>query len=344
MLNNATGVYRRWRRRAITVIGLGVTMAVAVAAPAFGHPVFSNNAPGFPNPQGSATSPYPAGSHPTLNMFLPFEQDGVVFNGAENTTVDVQVTIPAGWTSPACGAASTSVGNQQVGTAVPPWTCAIETVSGHQVLHWHGPQVSPSQANADSAQFFTFQATVPSPATTTSYGAIGGPEGFYVKQVYANGASSLWRVPNSTRVGEVANGLVRTVASITAPLPTPAGGMPTGTKPTGAKATGPPPPPLQQGGGGPAPSSPAGEPPHTVPPTAPGPPSAAAQGSAAPTSAEPSPGVEPPSSSAAEQLAQQRDDATGHGVRWQVLVGIVLGAVIVVGSVIAVVKRRRRSS
>ncbi|MGH3821352.1 MAG: hypothetical protein ACRDRA_00675, partial [Pseudonocardiaceae bacterium] len=220
-MNNDTRTKRRWRRRAITVIGLGIAPVVAVAATALAHPVFSNDAPGFPNPQGSTTTPYPAGSRPTLNMYTPFEQEGVIFNGAENTTVDVKVTVPTGWTSPACGAASTSVGNRQVGTVVPGWNCVLETAAGRDVLHWTGPQVLPTQTFADSAQFFTFQVTVPSPAAQTSYGVVGGPEGFYVEQVYADGFTSLWRTPNSTRPGEIANGIVRTVAAAPPPTPTP---------------------------------------------------------------------------------------------------------------------------
>jgi hypothetical protein len=261
MMNNATGVHRRWRRRAVTVIGLGVTAALAVAVPALAHPVFSNDGPGFPNPQGSTTTPYPAGSRPTLNMFLPFEQEGVVFNGAVNTTVDVKVTVPDGWTGPACGVASTlaPAGYRQLGRVVSGWTCTIETVSGHQVLHWHGPQVSSTQTEADSAQFFTFPVTVPSPAVQTSYGVTEGSEGFYVEQAYANGTTSRWRTPNSTRPGEVANGIVRTVLKSTAPPP---------------KPTGPPSPPEQEHGGPPPPAAtptgakPAGSPsPHQSGPT-----------------------------------------------------------------------------
>ncbi len=357
-MNNDTGPQRRWLRRAVTAIGLGVATVVAFAAPALAHPVFSNDPPGFPNANGGTgaanqTPPYAAGSRPTLNMFLPFEQDGVIFNGAENTTVDVQVTIPAGWTNPACGAASTSpsVGYRQVGTVVAHWACIIETVSGHQVLHWAGPQISPSQTNADSAQFFTFPVTVPSPATQTSYGATGGPEGFYVKQVYANGATSLWRTPNSTQPGEVANGIVRTVSSSSALPPKPTGPLPPPQQEHGgaplpaATPHGPKPNPalpVQQGGGGPAPP-PAGQLSPTGPTTVADPPSAAAGNSPAPTSTEPSPG-DPAASSAVEQLTQQRAAAAGHGVGWQVVVGAVLAAVLVAAGVIAVVKRRRRTS
>jgi hypothetical protein len=293
-------------------------------------------------------------------MFLPFEQEGVVFNGAENTTVSVQVTIPAGWSSPACGAASTlaPIGYRQMGTIVSGWTCDIENLGTHQVLHWTGPQVSRSQTNADSAQFFTFAVRVPSPATTTSYGAIGGPEGFYVKQVYADGATSLWRTPNSTLEGEVANGIVRTVSNAAAPPP---------------KSTGSPPPPEQDHGGPPLP----GVTPPAVKPNAATPKAAAPNGSspqpagggsavpapagdplpagspteASPTSAstpastDPSPEADPAPSSAVEQATQkQAADATDQGVGWHFGVGIMLAAVLVAGGVLAVLKRRRRPS
>ena len=210
MMNTDAGAHRC--RNVVTVIGLALATVVVLAAPAFAHPVFPNNEPGFPNPMGGTggpgqTPPYPAGSRPTLNMFLPFEQDGVVFNGAENTTVDVRVSLPTAWTNPACGPARTAaaLGNEQLGDPVPGWSCAIETTSGHQVLHWSGPQVSAKQTDADSAQFFTFQATMPSPATTTSYGAQGGPEGIHVQQVYASGFTSLWTPPNDPPTGSATN-------------------------------------------------------------------------------------------------------------------------------------------
>jgi hypothetical protein len=371
-MNLATRVHRRWWRRAITVIGLGGATILAVAAPALGHPVFSNDPPGFPNPSGGTgaanqTPPYAPGSRPTLNMFLPFEQDGVIFKGAENTTVDVQVTIPAGWINPACGAASTtlSTGYRQMGTVVPGWSCVIENAGGHQVLHWSGPQVSLPHTSADSAQFFTFPVTVPSPATQTSYGATGAPEGFYVKQSYASGATSLWRSPNSRQAGEVANGLVRTVAGKAAPPPTSAraplprtnptganpaganptransaGAKPTGTNSAGSNPTGPPPPQQGDGGSAPAPAAPQSP---TGPPTAADPPSSPAQSQPAPTSTDP-PVAADNQSTSARQLAQQRDDVTGHGIPWQVLVGTLLGAVLVIEAVIVVVKRRRRAS
>ena len=61
--------------------------------------------------------------------------------------------------------------------------CAIDVVGGHQVLHRSGPQVSSAQPDDDSAQFFTFQATMPSPTMITSYGAVGEPNGIHVNQL-----------------------------------------------------------------------------------------------------------------------------------------------------------------
>jgi hypothetical protein len=216
----------------MTVAGLGAAMIVALATPALGHPSFPTVRPGFANPSGGTgvggqPPPYPPGSRPTLNLRVPFEQEGVLFNGAANTTVDIKAIVPAGWTNPACGAASTSVGASQVGTPVPGWSCALETPDGHQVLHWSGSQVSSTQTSADSAQFFTFHVTVPSPVNQTSYGAFGGLEGFFVTQVYANGVTAIYKSPNDPRpASDVATGLVRTVAGTSTPPPIPSPGPP----------------------------------------------------------------------------------------------------------------------
>jgi WD40-like Beta Propeller Repeat len=230
MMNNATGASRRWRRRASTVIGLGIATIAAVAVPALAHPSFPSGGPGFaPNPNGGTGAgtqppPYAPGSTNTLNLRVPFERDGVIYNGALNTTVGIRAIVPAGWTNPVCGAASTSVGASQLGTPVTGWTCAVETASGHQVLHWSGPQVSSTQTAADSAQFFSFTVTVPSPANQTSYGANGSPaEGFFVTQQYANPSdTAIWKCPNDPRPAtDVATGLVRTVAGTSTPPPPP---------------------------------------------------------------------------------------------------------------------------
>lgn len=361
MTNNDPGMF--WRD-VITVIGLAVATVIILAVPAWAHPVFSNDEPGFPNPMGGTggpgqTPPYPAGARPTLNMFLPFEQDGVVFHGAENTTVDVRVTVPAAWANPVCGPARTSpaVGYRQMGTVVTGWSCVVETVSGHQVLHWTGPQVSPAQTHDDSAQFFAFQATMPSPATITSYGALGGPEGIHVKQVYANGATSLWTPPNDPPAGETAPGIVRTVAAATAAPATPApapkpgatapGNTSQGTTQSGAvaqsSATAPSPPsaPAQHNAGGQASVPVAGAPAagSTAQASPPGP--DALTGSEA-TSAASSPQMPSPPSSL--EALTQRNTAASRGLGWPGWVGVTLGAVIVITAAIAVIKRRRRAA
>ncbi|HET9257444.1 MAG TPA: Ig-like domain repeat protein [Pseudonocardiaceae bacterium] len=228
-MNNDTRIHRHRRRRAITVIGTGAATVLALATPALAHPSFPAAGPVFANPSGGTgagtqTPPYVPGSTNTLNLRVPFERDGVIVNGALDTTVDIKTTIPDGWTNPVCGAAETSVGNSQVGTAVPGWSCAVETTAdGHKTLHWSGPQVSPAQSAADSAQFFTFEVTVPSPASQTSYGAFGGPEGFFVIQQYADPSdTAIWKCPNDPRPAtDVATGLVRTVAGTTPPPPAP---------------------------------------------------------------------------------------------------------------------------
>lgn len=118
--------------------------------------------------------------------------------------------------------------------------------------------------------------------------------------------------------------------------------VPPGPGATGAKPTSPPPPP----NGGPALPTATGPPPNGSP-TAAGPPSGDAQGSSTPAPTEPSPGIDPldpQPSSALEPLAQQRDDASGPGSPWRILVAVVLAAVLVAGIAIAVVKRRRRPS
>ncbi|MGH3767540.1 MAG: hypothetical protein ACRDTX_20730 [Pseudonocardiaceae bacterium] len=113
MGNDHPEAKRRWRRRAGTVIGLGVTPIVAFTAVALAHPVFSNNPPGFPNPLGSTGTPYTPGSTPTMNMFLPYEQGDTIFpdpGGAANTTIDVKVTIPPPGPPPSAGPRATRSG------------------------------------------------------------------------------------------------------------------------------------------------------------------------------------------------------------------------------------------
>jgi hypothetical protein len=178
---------------------------VAAATPAFAHASF----PGATNPAGTATNPYPAASQQTIKMNVPFEQDGVEFAGAENTTTDVKVTAPTGWTKAACG----DVRKTGYGEIVSGWLCTVSTEGGRQVLHWTGAQVAAGRTSDDSAQYFTFLVTTPSPSAKTVYGASGASaDGFRVVQKYADGATATWRTPNDVD-GEVANGLVRAVAA-----------------------------------------------------------------------------------------------------------------------------------
>ncbi|MGH3752225.1 MAG: hypothetical protein ACRDRP_05925 [Pseudonocardiaceae bacterium] len=242
-MNNDTGASRR-RCRTTTVIGLGIAMIGALAVPALAHPSFPASGPVFANPTGGTgvgtqTPPYASGSTNTLNLRVPFERDGVIFNGAVNTTVDIKATVPNGWTNPVCGTAKTSTGSSPVGTDVTGWNCEIQTATdGHKVVHWFGPQVGPAQTAADSAQFFTFQVTVPSPVNQTSYGANGsGAEGFFVVQQYADPSdTSIWKCPNDPRPAtDVATGLVRTVAGTATPAPTPTPLPPPVVSPTEGK-------------------------------------------------------------------------------------------------------------
>ena len=97
----------------------------------------------------------------------------------------------------------------------------MSTASGRSVLHWSGPQVAAPKTYVDSAQWFVYRVTTPSPAVQTTYnGAAGsGTEGFIVDQRYASGTTEHW-IPNAAFVGNppagstttVASGLARTVA------------------------------------------------------------------------------------------------------------------------------------
>ena len=98
---------RRARARRIVVgTAAAVTVAAASALPALAHPGFSAAA-GFgfaPNTSGGtgavgSTPPYAPGTTQTLHLRVPFEQTEP-FNGSDDTTVDVQVVVPNGWTNP----------------------------------------------------------------------------------------------------------------------------------------------------------------------------------------------------------------------------------------------------
>ena len=107
-----------------------------------------------------------------------------------------------------------------------------------------------------------------------------------------------------------------------------------------AKPTGAPPAPLGQDGDGSAAAPDSAARAAGIPPVA-GAPGTAAQGLPAPTAASPS-GNDPQSPSGAGQLASQRNDTTGQGLPWLVLVGAVLVVVLLAGIAIAVAIRFRK--
>lgn len=229
------------------MVGLTATAVIAGALPADAHPSFASsptvnflpNALGGTGAAGVAP-PYIAGSSPVIVLRLP-DEIGTTFPASpatspDDNTVEAKVRIPAGWTNPACGAVKKQINNaftfntNQPGDAATGWTCAIEDVDGHKVLHWTGPQAATS---ADAAQFFEFTVTAPSPTTPTRYGSLPGSgfatgEGFVVDQIYASGAGSggaasgikHWVPPNDPSVAgitpapsNIASGLLRTVSA-----------------------------------------------------------------------------------------------------------------------------------
>jgi hypothetical protein len=239
-----TGSPPHRRQRVALIAGLTTTALAIGAVPAFAHATF----PGATAP-GSVASPYSPASTQMLNMYVPYE--GEIFTGGPNdglpaTTTDVKVTVPAGWTGPVCGDAKLAASISAPGDVVPGWTCSISTSGGHEVLHWTGPAVADP---VNSAEFFTFGVTAPSPATVTRYGAVPSTatppayatgEGFRALQHYANAKDVDWKTPD---LGGDATGLVRTVAAAAAPSPTPSPTPSTGPSPTPAPSTSPTPAP-----------------------------------------------------------------------------------------------------
>jgi hypothetical protein len=227
-------VHTHPRRRLGVGIALGLIALVATALPAFGHASFPGAA-GFgfqPNTMGGtgevgSAPPYVAGSSPTIFARVPFERDGLPHNGSDDTTVDVNIIVPDGWTDPVCGEAETNVRDvttndtNQPGDPVAGWSCEILSVAGHDVVHFSGPQVvSPATAD-DSAQFFSFRVRTPSPVSQTTYNGTGGTEGFIIDQEYASGVIEHWiphlDFPGTPPPGSettVAGGLARTVGGV----------------------------------------------------------------------------------------------------------------------------------
>lgn len=213
-------------RRIAAGIALTTGTVLATALPAAAHASFPAYA-GFsnqPNPTGSVASPYAPGTRYTLVVRAAVETTSP-HNGSDDTNVRVAINVPTGWTDPACGSALLQVNNagtgntNQPGTALSSWSCSVITVGSNKVVRFTGPQVVAPATKADSAQFFSFTVTTPTPSEKTSYSGANGTEGFIVDQTYASGANSHWypnaayqgTAPVGTTRSELATGLVRTV-------------------------------------------------------------------------------------------------------------------------------------
>jgi hypothetical protein len=213
-----TGVQKRRGRLAVGLGAVVCAILLASAPPAFGHVSFSSSGTfGFaPNTSGGlgtdgAAPPYIPGSTQTLYLRAPNE-----VTAPFSPTVDVKVTVPAGFTAPICGQAKKNVNDastlfsNQPGDPAAGWSCVVETVNTHKVVHFSGPDAS----EADAASWYSFSVTVPSPATQTTYGRDPGTEGFLADQTYASGEFVHW-IPSGTDDPDnhikVATGLLRTV-------------------------------------------------------------------------------------------------------------------------------------
>lgn len=227
---NSTRRTSPWRK--VTVAGIACCATSLAATAAYGHASFPGYS-GFgfqPNTSGGtgaegSTPPYAANTPVTVYLRAPFEQS-VPYDGSDDTTVEVAVIVPDGWTAPTCGSAKKQVkdastnNTNQPGADVAGWSCEIYTSAGHSVIRLWGPQVQAPVTAADSAQFFTFGITTPSPSVQTTYNGTGGTEGFIVDQTYASGERVHW-IPSADFPGspppgstsEVASGLARSVAA-----------------------------------------------------------------------------------------------------------------------------------
>ncbi len=224
----------RARRRSLVITAILVTAilgsaVVALSPPAGAAASFPAAASlGFaPNPSGGdgspgSTSPYVPGTVQPLNLAVPVVPRPP-FNGADDTNIDVKVFLPDEFTNATCGTAKKLVhdagsGTDQPGAAVAGWTCAVETGSGHAVVHFAGPQVVSPATAADSAQYFSFSLTVPSPSDVTTYDGTLGHGGFIVDQKHASSKTYHW-IPSDDYIGDqppdsttiVAAGLSRSV-------------------------------------------------------------------------------------------------------------------------------------
>jgi LPXTG-motif cell wall-anchored protein len=225
---------RRWGWRATISGAVAVAASLAVAVPAFGHATFPNqSAFGFqPNPEGGtgapgATPPYIAGTQYTVTARVP-KEGTTPFNGGDDTNARVEIVVPAEWTNATCGDAKASINDastnntNQPGAVVPGWTCTLDTVASHQRLTWNAPP-NAQPTTADSAQYFVFTVTTPSPSAQTTYNGQNGTEGFVIDQVYLSGRFVRWvptagytavtPAPQGAEIEESVN-LARTVAAV----------------------------------------------------------------------------------------------------------------------------------
>ena len=227
----ATATRRRAILRASTLAAVVIATLLSSQPSASAHPSIpaaptSGFAPNIAGGSGAlgTTPPYAPNAFTTIYLRVPFEQT-VPFNGSPDTTVDVRVVVPAGWTNPMCGPAKLQINNastnntNQPGPDAPGWSCQPIDEAGRKVLHWSGPQIVAPSGSTESAQFFVFSVTTPAPTAQTTYDGTNGTEGFIVDQRYASGETVHW-IPNAAFPGtapvgattEVATGLVRTVA------------------------------------------------------------------------------------------------------------------------------------
>jgi hypothetical protein len=236
---------RRTGRRSAVLLALAFGILVALAVPAAAHAGFASYS-GFnyaPNPFGGIgdpavttaahTPPYEAGSSVTMYVRAKAEPqpswDPVVWSN-----VQIDITIPSGWTNAACGSAFLQINNpstnntNQPGGVAPGWTCSVNQVSGRSVVRFTGAALPEGALESDCAAFFSFTVTTPTPSVQTTYDGTAGTEGFIVDQTYADGNNSHWypsadyqgTAPPGTQRSELSRGLVRTVAAYVAPTPT----------------------------------------------------------------------------------------------------------------------------
>ena len=157
---------------------------------------------------------------------MPFEQTEQ-FGGSDDTTVDVNIIVPAGWTNAACGSQFVNINTVDTEQHEPAGRdrprLVVRGADGGQprgrAFQWAAGRGTTDVA--DSAQWFSFSVTTPSPLAKTSYDGTNGTEGFIIDQTYASGEIMHW-IPSAGFTGtppagsttSVATGLKRTVAAV----------------------------------------------------------------------------------------------------------------------------------